>query len=99
MTPTLRDGPQGVIIIAHVQPNAAQTEYAGVHGDALKFRVAAPPVEGAANEALCAFLADRFGIPRSAVTIQAGHGARRKRVMLKGVRASRVWEVLRAAPG
>ena len=78
----------------HVQPNAARTEYAGVHGGALKFRVAAPPVEGAANEALCAFLAERFGIPRSAVAVRAGHGSRRKRVLLTGVPARRVWEVL-----
>ena len=78
----------------HVQPNAARTEYAGVHGEALKFRVAAPPVEGAANEALCAFLAERFGIPRSAVAVRAGHGSRRKRVLLKGVSAKRVRSVL-----
>jgi len=98
MTPALRDGPQGAIVTVHVQPNAANTGYAGMHGDALKFRVAAPPVEGAANEALCAFLAERLEIPRSAVAIQAGHGARRKRVLLKGVRASRVREVLGTVP-
>jgi uncharacterized protein YggU (UPF0235/DUF167 family) len=67
-----------------------RTEYAGVQGDAMKFRVATPPVEGAANEALCAFLAERFGIPRSAVAVRAGHGSRRKRVLLKGVSAKRV---------
>ena len=93
------DGPAGALVTVSVLPRAARTEYAGVQGDALKFRVAAPPVEGAANEALCAFLAERFGIPRSAVAVQTGHGSRRKRVLLKGVRAPRVWEVLCAAPG
>jgi uncharacterized protein (TIGR00251 family) len=95
----VRDSPQGALLIVHVQPNAARTEYAGVHGEALKFQVAAPPVEGAANEALCGFLAERFGIPRSAVAFRAGRGSRRKRVLLKGVRAPRVWEVFQAAPG
>jgi len=95
----VQDSREGAILCVHVQPNATCTEYAGVHGGALKFRVAAPPVEGAANEALCAFLAERFRIPRSAVAVRAGHGSRRKRVLLKGVRAPRVWEVVQAAPG
>ncbi|MGH7168002.1 MAG: DUF167 domain-containing protein [Nitrospiraceae bacterium] len=77
-----------------VLPRAARTECAGVQWDALKFRVAAPPVEGAANEALCAFLADLFGISRSAVAVRTGHGSRRKRVLLKGVSAKRVRAVL-----
>lgn len=93
------DGPEGALVTVSVLPRAARTEYAGVQGDAMKFRVAAPPVGGAANEALCAFLAERFGIPRSAVAVRAGHGSRRKRVLLKGVRAPRVWEVFQAAPG
>jgi uncharacterized protein (TIGR00251 family) len=90
----VQDSLEGAILCVHVQPNAARTEYAGVHGEALKFRVAAPPAEGAANEALCAFLAERFGIPRSAVAVRAGHGSRRKRVLLKGVSAKRVRAVL-----
>lgn len=94
MTPALRDTPEGAIVTVHVQPRAASTGYVGVQGDALKFRVAAPPVEGAANEALSAFLAERFGIPRSAVTIQAGHGTRRKRVLLRGVSAKRARAIL-----
>jgi len=93
------DGPEGALVTVSILPRAVRTEYAGVQGDAMKFRVAAPPVEGAANEALCAFLAERFGIPRSAVAVRAGHGSRRKRVLLKGVRAPRVWEVFHAAPG
>lgn len=90
----IQDSPEGAVLIVHVQPNANRTEYAGVYGDALKFRVAAPPVEGAANEALCAYLAKRFGLPRKAVVIRSGAGARRKRVLLAGVPARRVREVL-----
>ena len=51
----------------------------------MKVRVAAPPVEGAANEALCAWLSDSFGIPKTSVVIQAGQTGRRKLVLLKGV--------------
>ena len=89
----IQDSPDGAVLTVHVQPKAARTEYAGVHGDALKFRVAAPPVDGAANEALCAHLAERFGLPKSAVSMLAGLSSRRKRVLLKGVAGRRVSEV------
>ena len=81
------------ILTIHVQPGAARTEYAGLHGGALKFRVAAPPVEGAANDELCRALAETFGLPRRAVTVQSGATARRKRVHLKGCSAARVRQV------
>jgi uncharacterized protein (TIGR00251 family) len=57
---------------------------AGWHGDAIKIRVAAPPVDGAANDALQRFLADRLGVPTQAVTITGGHTSRRKRVTIQG---------------
>ena len=90
----VRDGPEGAMLTIYVHPRAERTEYAGVHGDALKFRVAAPPVEGAANDALCRFLAVQFSLRRSAVVVRSGEASRRKRVLLTGVPARRVWEVL-----
>ncbi|HJU06184.1 MAG TPA: DUF167 domain-containing protein [Nitrospiraceae bacterium] len=90
----LHDSSKGVILTVHIQPNAGRTEYAGIHGDALKFRVAAPPVDGAANDALCRCVAERFGLPASAVELQAGAGARRKRVLLKGLKAIHVLHAL-----
>lgn len=92
---SVQDTSEGALLTIHVQPKASRTEYAGEHGDALKFRVAAPPVEGAANEALCAYLAERFHIPKSAVKLCAGQGSRRKRVLLAGVSSRRVREVLK----
>ena len=83
-----RDG--GVRVRVHVQPRAASTEIAGVHGDALKVRLSAPPVDGAANEALMALLAERFGVPRRAVRVVSGHSARAKVVELDGVDAGAV---------
>ncbi len=74
----------------HIQPRASKTAVVGVHGDAYKIRLAAPPVDGAANDALCAFLAETFDISKSAVIIQSGHTGRRKRVLLKGVSSLQV---------
>jgi uncharacterized protein (TIGR00251 family) len=94
--PAVQDSPEGAVLFVHVQPKASKTEYAGIHGGALKFRVAAPPVEGAANETLCAYLAERFSLPKKAVVLLSGQGSRHKRVLLKGVSARRVGEVLKS---
>ena len=68
-----------------VAPRAARTQIAGEHDGALKVRVAAPPVEGAANEELVRFLARHFGVPARDVEIVAGHSSKTKRVRLRGV--------------
>lgn len=75
----------GVRIRLRVQPRAARTEVAGVHGDAVRLRVAAAPVDGAANTALVHFLAERLGVPRSAVHLLAGVSGRSKVVAVDGV--------------
>ncbi|MFM8551541.1 MAG: DUF167 domain-containing protein [Nitrospiraceae bacterium] len=85
MSAPYRETSEGTVLTLHVQPGAKKTECAGLYGDALKVRVAAPPVDGAANEALCAWLADLFDIPGKAVSIQVGQTGRRKLVLVKGV--------------
>jgi uncharacterized protein (TIGR00251 family) len=90
----LQDSPDGALLTVHIQPNASRTEYVGIHGDALKFRVATPPVNGAANEALCRFLAERFDLPKSAVEVRTGAKGRRKKILLKGLKAGHVLDVL-----
>ena len=89
-------GPGGVTLHLHVQPGAARTGVAGVHGDALKVRLAAPPVDGKANAALLEFLAHCFGVPRSAVTLVGGAGSRRKRVSVSGASVADALRCLRA---
>jgi uncharacterized protein len=69
----------------HVVPRASATEVAGRHGDAVRIRVAAPPVDGAANDALVRFIAQRLGVPRAAVRIARGDTSRRKTVTIEGL--------------
>ena len=73
-----------MILELHVQPGASRSEFAGEHGGRLKVRLAAPPVEGKANDALVEFLADYFGVAKRSVRIAAGLKSRRKRVVIEG---------------
>ena len=66
----------------HVQPNAKRSEICGLHGDALKVRVAAQPAGGRANEALVAILAGALGVPKSRVRVVKGAASRHKTVLL-----------------
>lgn len=75
----------GIRLRVRVQPRASRTELAGRHGDALKVRLTAPPVEGAANEALLRFLAERLGVSRSAIRLLSGASGRAKVVTVDGV--------------
>ena len=72
-------------LVLHVQPRASATEIAGRHGDAVKVRLAAPPVDGAANEELVRFLAERLGVSRRAIHLAAGRTGRRKIVDVDGL--------------
>lgn len=77
-------------LVVHVLPRAKATAVAGRHGDAIRIRVAAPPVDGAANEALLRFLAERLGVPRRSVMIVRGAGSRRKTVQVAGLTRAEV---------
>lgn len=68
----------------HVQPGAKRTEFAGLHGEALKIRLAAPPIEGRANEALLKFIAEAFGVPLRQVELKQGGQSRHKVVAVTG---------------
>jgi hypothetical protein len=73
-----------VILTLHIQPGAKKTEITGLHGEALKIRLAAPPVDGKANAALIAFLAKACGVSKSAVELVSGDTCRAKRVRVTG---------------
>lgn len=91
MADWLREAADGSLVLTlHIQPGAKQTGFAGLHGEAMKIRLAAPPVDGKANAALCAFLADFCGVPKAAVTLVSGETSRAKRVRI---------DVEKATPG
>jgi uncharacterized protein len=69
----------------HVQPRASRTEIAGVHGTALKVRLHAPPVDGAANDELIDFLSKRLNVPKKSISILAGQSSRAKIIEIAGV--------------
>jgi uncharacterized protein (TIGR00251 family) len=68
----------------HVQPGAKRTDVAGLHGEALKIRLAAPPIEGRANEALLKFIAEAFGVSLRQVELKQGGQSRHKVVAITG---------------
>ncbi len=86
----IKSVPGGVTFAVQVTPRARRNEIVGVQGQALKIKLAAPPVEGAANVALCAFLAQQLGVRKSAVTLMAGQSSRHKVVRVEGVTVDEV---------
>lgn len=81
MTAARRDG-DDIVLSCHLQPRASRDEWVGLHDDALKLRIQAPPVDGAANKALVKFLANQFGVARQQVILEQGESSRRKRVRI-----------------
>ena len=74
----------GVITLTlHVQPGAKHSGIVGLHGDALKIKLAAPPIEGRANEALLKFLADVFAVPLRNVELLHGGQSRHKVISVR----------------
>lgn len=94
---SLKETPHGVTFAVKVQPRARRNAISGAVGDALKLAVAAPPLEGRANQAVIEFLAEFFDIPRASVTITSGQRSRIKVVCISGVNPEQVRERLEAA--
>ncbi len=90
----LRAGDGIITLTLHIQPGAKKTEVAGLYGDALKIRLAAPPVDGKANAALIGFVADRLGVAKSAVSLKSGQTSRRKVLEVLAVSAGDVQRLL-----
>ncbi|WP_298313321.1 DUF167 domain-containing protein [Propionivibrio sp.] len=87
MPPWLLVGEGRITLKLHVQPNAKKTEIVGLHGDALKIRLAAMPIDGQANANLIALIADRLGLAKSLVNLKTGQSSRRKVIEVKAAPA------------
>jgi uncharacterized protein (TIGR00251 family) len=85
---------EGAAFRVRVTPRSGRDEIVGLHGDALKIKLAAAPEKGRANRALQKLLADRLGVSPSAVQILSGHLSRQKRVCVTGVTAGAVRDLL-----
>ncbi len=87
---TVTETPDGCMFYVRVVPRSRRNEVVGLHGDALKVRLTAPPEKGRANRALRELLADRLGVATSSVEILSGHTSRQKRLRVCGVSAGAV---------
>ena len=90
----LTDTPAGAVLSLRIVPRASKNAIQGEHGDALKIRLCAPPVDGAANAALIEFLAEACELPRARVQLLSGQTSRNKRVLLSGCSSSAVRAIL-----
>lgn len=90
MQGVIGDGKDGVTLAVHVVPRSARNEIVGLHGQALRIRVNAPPVGGAANAALLATVAEALGVSKRQVEIVSGHASRRKVLRVVGLSAAEV---------
>ena len=88
-TAMLREAKDGITLAVRAQPGAKKTAITGIYGDGaavqLKIAVHAPPIEGRANAALIAFLAELFDLPKSSVQLVTGELSRSKVFLLRGV--------------
>ncbi|WP_447963270.1 DUF167 domain-containing protein [Nitrospira sp. Ecomares 2.1] len=92
------EGSEGIEIRIYVQPRASKTEIIGLHGEALKIRLAAPPVDGQANTELCRFLARQLGVPQKDVQLKSGVSSRQKRVFIAGKTLAAIRAALTKSP-
>lgn len=99
MSAWLRQEAQRLVLSVHVQPGAKKTEVVGEHGQALKIRLVAPPVDGRANDCLLEFLAVRLGVGKRQLQLVSGSTARAKRVSIEGVDAEAVRRCLLPVSG
>jgi uncharacterized protein (TIGR00251 family) len=81
----IREGNGGVLLSVHVVPRARRDTVDGMYGDAIRIRLAAPPVEGRANAALLRFLCRKLGVSRAAADLRTGRASRHKLVWIEGV--------------
>jgi uncharacterized protein (TIGR00251 family) len=81
----IKETAKGIILPVRAVPRASKNEIRGIHGEALKVRLQAPPVEGKANQALIRFLSEALAVPRSQITIASGETGRNKTVLITGL--------------
>jgi uncharacterized protein (TIGR00251 family) len=97
VSPAFREQEGALTVEVQVQPRASRERIGPLHGERVKVQLTAPPVDGAANQALRALLARALGVPRGAVTIVRGETGRKKTVRIEGARAAQLTALLDGA--
>jgi uncharacterized protein (TIGR00251 family) len=90
------DTPDGAVLNVRAQPRSSRSGIDGTIGDSVRVRIRCAPVDGKANKELIETLADAFGIPKSSVVLKSGETSKAKRILLRGVSAAKVEEVVGA---
>lgn len=83
-----------VKLFLHIQTNTKKTEFAGFYNGLLKIRLAAPPIEGKANQLLITWLAKKLLVPQKRLTLIAGKASRKKTILVKEITASEIEKLL-----
>lgn len=92
--PRDKDSPAAITLTVRIQPRASKNEVVRLEDGSIKIRLTAPPVDGAANEALIKFLADRFSVAKSQIEIISGHTGREKIIRINGIGTEDVEQLL-----
>lgn len=90
----VKESREGVVLSVHAQPGASRTVIRGLHGESLKVAVQAPPVDGAANEAIRELLCEVFGLPSARISLKSGATGRKKTFVLQGLTALEATKIL-----
>lgn len=97
--PFLRTSKEGLILEVVVAPRAKRSKFVGFHGGYPKIALAAPPIEGRANEELVSFLKGLLGIPGRDIELIRGDTSKRKAVLVRGISTEKVLQVLETSGG
>jgi hypothetical protein len=93
--PYLQTQPDGSLLLSiYVQPRSHRNAIVGLHGDTVKMRLTAPPVDGKANKAVIAFWAKSLKIPKSAITMKSGLHNRMKKILLNSVQEKQIRDLV-----
>ena len=93
----IRQNEDGIVFTIMVLPRSSKCEIVGIQDDALKLKIAAPPVEGRANEECIRFLAERLGIKKARITMIGGHKGRRKTISIAGLNSHDLLAIIPAS--
>ena len=91
----ITDHAKGVTLLLTVQPGAPKNSFVGIHGDTLKIRINAPPVDGAANDEIVSFFSKSLGVRKSQVQILSGETGKKKRLLITGMSLDQISSSIR----